>query len=150
MKSMNGNELNGSTSEGCDCYCPPPRINDLESHMPESSSIQRQGQEPASVPERELRGFVSAVSELFGNGQTSFLREIWLDELASRETMPAPASSEWRLVTLAAWARLAHRLVDADSMVHERLATWRPADSTNNRYQGMALLGESARASVES
>ena len=80
--------------------------------MQERSSNRLQHQEPVSIPERELRGFVSAVSALFGPEQSTFLREIWLDELALMETMPPPTSSEWRLVTLAAWARLARHLID--------------------------------------
>lgn len=118
--------------------------------MQEPSSNRQQSQEPASVPERELHGFVTAVSELLGNGQGSLLREIWLDEVASMETMPAPTSAEWRLVTLAAWARLAHRLVHAPLMALDRTSTCRPTDFPNNRYQSMSILAEPARASVES
>ena len=84
--------------------------------MQESSQNRLHRQESASIPERELRGFVSAVSELFGPEQSTFLREIWLDELALMETMPAPTSSEWRLVTLAAWARLARHPIDLHIM----------------------------------
>ncbi len=69
-------------------------------------------QEPVSIPERELDGFVSAVSGLLGPDQTTSLREIWLDALASMDAMPDPTSPEWRIVTLAAWARLACRMID--------------------------------------
>ena len=69
-------------------------------------------QEPISIPERELDGFVSAVSGLLGPDQTTSLREIWLDALASMDAMPDPTSPEWRIVTLAAWARLACRMID--------------------------------------
>ena len=65
-----------------------------------------------SIPERELLEFVSAVSELFDPARSSFVREIWLDALATMETMPSPASSEWRLVTLAAWTRLAQHVIE--------------------------------------
>ena len=68
--------------------------------------------QPASVPARDLVGFVSAVTDLFGAGQTRFLADIWLDEVASMDILPEPTSTEWRAVTLAAWARLAQRLVD--------------------------------------
>ena len=84
--------------------------------MQESVPNRLEQQEPVSIPERELLGFVNTVSELFGPEQSTFLREIWLDELASMETMPAPTSSEWRQVTRAAWARLAYRLVDVRIM----------------------------------
>jgi hypothetical protein len=65
-----------------------------------------------SMPERELLGFVTVVTDLLGANQTDFLREIWLDQLASMETMPGPSSPDWRLVTQAAWVRLAGRLID--------------------------------------
>ena len=66
-----------------------------------------------SVPERELLGFIHAVTELLGTQQASVLTEIWLDELACLEALPEPTSTQWRLVTLGAWARLAERLFDA-------------------------------------
>ena len=98
--------------------------------MQESLPNRPQRQMPISIPERELLGFVSAVSELFGSGQGTFLREIWLDELASMDAMPAPTSSEWRLVTLAAWARLANHVADAPGIVAvERSATTAQAGS---------------------
>ncbi len=81
--------------------------------MQESLPNRQKCQKPVSVPEQELLGFVSDVSELVGSEQSTFLREVWLDELSSMETMPEPKSSEWRMVTVAAWARLAQRLVDA-------------------------------------
>jgi len=80
--------------------------------MSEAATIRYQPLESSSVPERELLSFVSAVTELLGNEQTTVLTEIWLDELASMEAMPEPTSTQWRLVTLGAWARLARRLFD--------------------------------------
>lgn len=68
----------------------------------------------ASLPQRELRSFINAVSELIGPEPQGLLREIWLDELACLDCMPAPSSSEWRLVTLAAFRRLAMRLIAID------------------------------------
>lgn len=92
--------------------------------MQESSSNRQSHQKPFSIPEQELLGFVSTVSDLVGSQQSTFLREVWLDELASMETMPAPTSSEWRMVTMAAWARLAQRLVDMRIMTAlDRTAT---------------------------
>jgi hypothetical protein len=80
--------------------------------MCEAVTIRHQPLEPSSVPERELLGFVSAVTDLLGSQQTRVLTEIWLDELASMEAMPEPTSTQWRLVTLGAWARLSERLFD--------------------------------------
>ena len=80
--------------------------------MNEALTIRHQGLEPKSMPEHELQGFVNAVMELLGTQQASVLTEIWLDELASLDAMPGPTSTEWRLVTLGAWGRLAHRLSD--------------------------------------
>ena len=80
--------------------------------MSDAATIRCQPLESGSVPERELLRFVSAVTELLGNKQATVLTEIWLDELASMETMPEPTSTQWRLVTLGAWARLARRLFD--------------------------------------
>ena len=80
--------------------------------MNEALTIRYEGFEPKSIPEHELRGFVNAVTELLGTQQANVLTEIWLDELASMDAMPEPTSTEWRLVTLGAWARLAHRLFD--------------------------------------
>ena len=65
-----------------------------------------------SIPERELLGFVSAVTELLGDGQTRFVADIWLDAVASMDRLPEPSSDEWRSVTVAAWANLAQRLID--------------------------------------
>jgi len=68
--------------------------------------------DPVSVPERELVGFVNAVNGLLGKEQSQFLTEIWLDELTSFDTMPEPTSPAWHLVTVAAWTRLARRIID--------------------------------------
>jgi hypothetical protein len=76
-----------------------------------TSSVHDQRQ-PASVPERELLGFVSAVTDLLGAGQTGFVADIWLDEVASMDILPESTSADWRLVTVAAWARLAQRMID--------------------------------------
>lgn len=80
--------------------------------MHEAMTIRSQFVEASSVPERELLGFVTAVTGLLGTEQERVLTEIWLDELASMEAMPAPTSTQWRLVTSGAWARLARRLFD--------------------------------------
>lgn len=88
--------------------------------MDEAVAIRSQSLEASSVPERELLGFVSAVTGLLGAEQEKVLTDIWLDELASMETMPEPTSRQWRLVTSGAWAMLARRLFDVWSSVIDR------------------------------
>jgi hypothetical protein len=61
----------------------------------------------------ELLAFIDSVTDLFGRDQTAFLTEIWLDALASMDRMPGPTSPDWRLVTLAASARLATQLLES-------------------------------------
>ena len=85
--------------------------------MSDALIIRYQTFEPTSVPERELLGFVNAVTELLGSQHARVLTEIWLDELASLEAMPEPTSMQWRLVTLGAWARLARRLFDVCTLI---------------------------------
>jgi hypothetical protein len=68
-----------------------------------------------SLPQRELLGFIDTVSGLIGTEPRSLLKEIWLDELACLDCMPEPSSSEWHLVTLAAFRRLAIRLIGMES-----------------------------------
>ena len=99
----------------------PPASAEVEDAMHEAATIRNQSLESNSVPERELLGFVSAVTELLGAEQTRVLTDIWLDELASMEAMPEPMSTQWRLVTLGAWARLARRLADVCF-----IGDWRP------------------------
>jgi len=68
-----------------------------------------------SIAESELLAFIDSVTDLFGPDQTRFLTEIWFDALASMDRMPEPRSSDWRLVTVCASARLASRLIDVPS-----------------------------------
>jgi hypothetical protein len=68
-----------------------------------------------TLAERELQAFVDSATGLFGPDQTKFLTEIWLDALASMDRMPGPTSPDWRLVTVAASARLARQLIDIPS-----------------------------------
>jgi len=62
-----------------------------------------------TMPERELGAFISAVTELFGPEQARLAAEDWLDELVSMETLPGLTSRDWRLITIAASARLLAR-----------------------------------------
>jgi hypothetical protein len=64
-----------------------------------------------SSAERELLDFIDSVGELIGPGSTHILTEIWLDELACMDCIPEPNSSDWRMVSLAASARLASKLM---------------------------------------
>jgi hypothetical protein len=63
-----------------------------------------------SFAERELGAFLRAVTELYGPEEGRISAEDWLDELESMDGVPGPTTREWRLVTIAAAARLASRL----------------------------------------
>jgi hypothetical protein len=63
-----------------------------------------------TMAERELGAFITAVTELFGSEQARLAAEDWLDELVLRGTLPRLTSRDWRLVTIAASARLANRV----------------------------------------
>ena len=66
-----------------------------------------------SMAERELGAFLSAVRDLYGPEQATISAEDWLDELESMDHVPGSATCEWRLITMAASARLARRLTGA-------------------------------------
>lgn len=70
---------------------------------------------PVNMAECELLTFLDSVKDLFGPDQNKFLTEVWLDALASMDCMPGPASPDWRMVTLAAWIRLAAHLLEIPS-----------------------------------
>jgi hypothetical protein len=72
----------------------------------------------SSAPERELLNFIDSVAMLIGPASTHILTEIWLDELACMDCIPEPNSSDWRMVSLAASARLASKLM---SLQHRAL-----------------------------
>jgi len=59
----------------------------------------------AVTGEGEFTEFVRAVTDLFGPEQATQSAEV-----ASKHSLPAPQSIEWRLVTLAAFAQLTIRL----------------------------------------
>lgn len=63
-----------------------------------------------TTAEQELAAFVAAVTELYGSEQAGFSAEDWLEELALRDSLPTSTTRDWRLVTVAASARLASRL----------------------------------------
>jgi hypothetical protein len=63
-----------------------------------------------TMAERELGAFISAVTDLFGSEQVRAAAEDWLEELVLMETLPGLTSLDWRLITIAASARLANRV----------------------------------------
>jgi len=63
----------------------------------------------ATLAERELAAFFSAVKELFGSEQAALSAEDWLRELTSIDGLPA-SIPEWRLITARASIRLASRV----------------------------------------
>jgi hypothetical protein len=81
-----------------------------------------------STAERELGAFISAVTELYGPEQAQISAGDWLDELESMDGRREFASRELRLITIAAAARLANRLIAVgqhlnpipDSMINQR------------------------------
>jgi hypothetical protein len=76
-----------------------------------TESVLALGREPVTMAEQELAEFISFAKTLLGSEPAECLTNIWLDELASMETMPGPTSLDWRLVTVGATARLATRLI---------------------------------------
>ena len=64
-----------------------------------------------SAPERELLNFIDSVARLIGPASTHTLTELWLDELACMDCISEPNSRDWRMVSLAASARLANKLM---------------------------------------
>ena len=63
--------------------------------------------------EREFAAFTRAVTELFGPEEAKLSAEDWLNEVASRNCLPGPTTREWRIVTVAALARLTIRMAAA-------------------------------------
>ena len=62
------------------------------------------------MAEREFSAFISAVKELLGPDQAQLSAVDWLDELELMDRQPVSTSRDWRVVTIAASARLANRL----------------------------------------
>ena len=71
------------------------------------------------LAERELAAFARAVRELFGPEEASLSSAEWIDELESLNWLAKPGVSDFRRITIAASATLAHR---NDSDPHE--ARW--------------------------
>jgi hypothetical protein len=66
---------------------------------------------PIILAERELAAFAGAVSELFGPEQARVSTAKWIDELKSLNWPARAGVSDFRRITTAASARLAHRLL---------------------------------------
>ena len=78
--------------------------------------------DPMSMAEYEFATFTKAVSAMFGTAQATQAAEDWMNELASRDRMPEATSPEWRLITLAALARLTIRM---SVVLHSQSCIWR-------------------------
>ena len=61
------------------------------------------------LAERELAAFTKAVTEMFGPEQANLSAAEWIDELECLNVPPRPTVSDFRQITTAASARLAHR-----------------------------------------
>jgi hypothetical protein len=62
-----------------------------------------------NMAERELSAFILAVTELSGPEQARLSGEDWLDESEQIDSPQRATSRDWRMVTVAALARLATR-----------------------------------------
>lgn len=89
-------------------------MNELKSKMDawNMASLSDSDCSSVSCAERELRNFIHSVSDLIRAEEGTFLRELWLDEVASLARTPEPASTDWHLVTIGAYHRLAQHLVE--------------------------------------
>ena len=76
-----------------------------------------------NMAERELSAFILAVTELFGPEQARLSAEDWVNESERMDSPPRTTSRDWRAVTVAASARLANRLGDAENHRHCLLAS---------------------------
>lgn len=64
-----------------------------------------------SVARQAMLDFIHTAASMLGPRAAEFLEDLWLDELASMDSLPSPTSDEWRLISIAASARLASRLI---------------------------------------
>lgn len=69
------------------------------------------------MAERELAAFLCAVTESYGPQQAALSAEDWLAELECLDAQFGLTELDWRRVTVAAAARLAHRLTFANTRV---------------------------------
>jgi hypothetical protein len=67
-------------------------------------------EEQTYLAERELSSFVTDVTRLYGLEQAKCSEEDWLDESELMDSPPRSEARNWHAVTIAASARLAHRV----------------------------------------
>ena len=79
----------------------------MDAHESFCSSVY---EEQMHLAERELSAFLGAVTELFGPEQARLSEKDWLNEAELMDSPPLSTGRNWRSVTIAASARLAHRL----------------------------------------
>jgi len=72
------------------------------------------------LAERELASFIGAVTELFGPEQARLSAGDWLDESELIDSPPLSTSRDWRAVSIAASAKLANQLADAQHRRSDR------------------------------
>jgi hypothetical protein len=63
-----------------------------------------------ATAERELAAFANAVHELFGSESVGQSIGDWIEELELTDWLPGEVIPNWRLITIAAAARLATRM----------------------------------------
>jgi hypothetical protein len=67
-------------------------------------------EEQTYLAERELSSFIAAVTALYGPEQARLSEKDWLEEFELMDSPPLSSNRQWRAVTVAASARLAHRV----------------------------------------
>jgi hypothetical protein len=67
-------------------------------------------EQQTQLAEQELSSFLSAVTKLYGPEQATLSAQDWLDESDLIDSPPLSTDRNWRVVTIAASARLASRL----------------------------------------
>ena len=72
------------------------------------------------IAERELSAFIRAVTQRFGAEEAQLSALDWLDELPLMDNRSLSISRNWRAVTIAASARLAARLAEAQHRRSDR------------------------------
>lgn len=75
------------------------------------------------LAERELAAFAGAVRELFGFEQARLSTADWIDELESLSWPAIPGVSDFRRITTAASARLAHRQLSPRFLQYQEKAS---------------------------
>ena len=90
------------------------------------------------IAEHELSAFIRAVTQLFGPEEAKLSAEDWLDESELADSPPLSTSRDWRVVTIAASARLASRLAVAQHRRSDRRVRARILRSFTRVVRGAA------------